>query len=82
MMKKLLCVMALMAFAVAAQAGDPAGCGMGCGQPKSGRAACCCAKGKGEQAKPARAHRAKAGSKDTAAKQPLHSPKALSLACR
>ena len=80
-MKRLLFLVALMAFGVAAQAGDPNACSMGCCQSHAANAqASCCAKGKGTQARAARGH--KAGSQDTAVKKSLQSPKAMSLACK
>ena len=78
-MKRLLFLVALMAFGVAAQAGDPNACSMGCCQSQATSAqGSCCAKGKVAQAKAARGH--KAGSQTIAAKKPLQSPKAMSLA--
>jgi hypothetical protein len=70
-----------MALGVAAQAGDPNACSMGCCQSQAASAqVSCCHKGKGAQAKAARGN--KAGSQDTAARKALQSPKAMSLACR
>jgi hypothetical protein len=80
-MKRLLFLVALMAFGVAAQAGDPNACSMGCCQSQAASArASGCSKGKGAQAKAARGN--KAGSQDTALKKSLQSPKAMSLACK
>ena len=68
-----------MAFGVAAQAGDPGACSMGCCQSQATSAqGSCCAKGKGAQAKAARGN--KAASQNIAARKPLQSPKAMSLA--
>ena len=81
MMKRVLFLIALTAFGVAAQAGDPNACSMGCCQGEAARAqAACCAKGKGEQARAARGKKAR--SQDTAVRKPLQSPKAMSLACK
>jgi hypothetical protein len=80
-MKRVLLLVALLGFAVGAQAGDPNVSGMGCckGEPASAQASCC-AKGKGAQAKAAQGR--KAGPQDSVARKSLQSPKALSLACR
>jgi hypothetical protein len=79
MMKRLLFLVALMAFGIAAQAGDPNACTMGCCQSQAASAqGSCCAQGKAAQAKAARGN--KAGSQNIAAKKPLQSPKAMSLA--
>ncbi|HXP59739.1 MAG TPA: hypothetical protein VN829_04560 [Dongiaceae bacterium] len=79
MMKRLLFLVALTAFAVAAQAGDPNTCSMGCCQSQATSAqGSCCAKDKGAQAKAARGNKAR--SLNIAAKKPLQSPKAISLA--
>jgi len=80
-MKRLLFLVALMGFGVAAQAGDPNACSMGCCQSQAASApVSCCQKGKGAQAKAARGNKAR--SQDTALKKSLQSPKAMSLACK
>ncbi|MGO9203035.1 MAG: hypothetical protein ACLQM8_21155 [Limisphaerales bacterium] len=80
-MKRLLFWAALMAFAVAARAGDPNVGSTGCCQARATAAqAPCCAKGKGAQAKAAPGNKAR--SQGAAVKKSLQSPKAMSLACR
>ena len=82
-MKTLFFSLMLMTFGVAAQAGDPNACGMSCCQGAKTMTTqvtqgSCCSKDKAAQAKA----KTKATSKDTAAKRPLSSPKALDLAMR
>ena len=81
MMKRLLCLVALTAFGVAAQAGDPSNCSTGCCQSQATSTSApgsCCAQAKVTQTKAARAN--KAGGQHIAARKPLQSPKAASLA--
>jgi recombinational DNA repair protein (RecF pathway) len=80
MIKKLIIVVALTVFGVAAQAGDCCGgcCGSQAATVKTSTASGgCCMKAKAEQAKAAQGNKAKA-----TAKKVLQSPKAISLACR
>jgi hypothetical protein len=76
-MKKLFLSSMLVAFAAAAQAGDTSSC---CSAAKETVKTSACAQAKAQQTQMSCCSAKKA--KATVAKQPLLSPKAMSLACR